>query len=269
MSEPLPHEMADALRRAAGRLGSLGNSVHYYTEVTSTNDVAATLAEHRAREGTIVIASSQSAGRGRLGRNWHSPAGAGLYVSIVFRNPRVAPKLTLAGGVAVAEGIRAATALPVEIKWPNDVVLSDERSRQRRLKLAGVLAEASSGADGLQYVILGFGINVRLSPFPGALGGIATCIERELGRPVDATAILVETLTSLSSLVERLERGDEASVLSRWRVLAPSALGSTVEWQRADTRARGTTIGIDDEGALLVRMGDSTERIVAGEVQWL
>ncbi len=269
MSEPLPQEIAEALSRTAARLGSLGHPIQYFTEVTSTNDVAARLADRGAPEGTTVIASAQTAGRGRLGRNWHSPPGAGLYVSIVFRNPRVASMLTLAGGVAIAEGIRTATGLPVEIKWPNDVVVRDGGSRQRRLKVAGVLAEASSGADGFQHVVLGFGINVRSAPLPKELGGIATCIERELGRPADPAAILAETLASLSTLAQRLCSGDQQTVLTRWRALAPSALGSTVEWERANAPARGTTVGIDDEGALLVRSGDSTERIVSGEVRWL
>jgi BirA family transcriptional regulator, biotin operon repressor / biotin---[acetyl-CoA-carboxylase] ligase len=269
MSDPLPQDIAEALSRTAGRLGSIGSPIHYFTGVTSTNDVAALLAERGAPEGTTVLASAQSAGRGRLGRSWHSPPGAGLYVSLVFRDPRIASMLTLAGGVAVAEGIRAATGLPVEIKWPNDVVVRDGASRQRRLKLAGVLAEASSGAEGLQHVILGIGINVRSAPLPNELGAIASCIERELGRAADSPAILAETLAALNGLVQPLRTGDQHTVLSRWRALAPSALGSTVEWERANIRTRGTTLGIDDEGALLVRSGDATERIVAGEVRWL
>ena len=269
MSEPLPQDIADALRRAASRLGSLAQPIHYFTDVTSTNDIAARLAERGAPEGTTVMASAQTAGRGRLRRTWHSPPGAGLYVSVVFRNPRLAPMLTLAGGVAVTEGIRLAAALPVEIKWPNDVVIRDGASRQRRLKLAGILAEASSGSDGIEHVILGMGINVRSSPLPNELAAIATCIDRELGRPADSAAILAETLASLNALVQRLASGDREIVLSRWRALAPSALGSTVEWERGTIPTRGTTLGIDDEGALLVRSGDVTERIVAGEVRWL
>jgi len=269
MPEALPSELAEALRRSAGRLGGIGDPIQYFTEVTSTNDIAARLAERGALEGTAVVASAQTAGRGRLGRSWYSPAGAGLYVSVVFRDPRVVPMLTLAGGVAVAEGIRAATGLPVEIKWPNDVVVRDGGRRLRPLKLAGVLAEGSSGAEGLQHVILGFGINVRPAPLPMELGAIATSIERELGRPADSGTILAETFAALNALVEQLRQRHRSNVLSRWRALAPSALGSTVEWERANARARGTTLGIDDEGALLVRSGDSTERIVSGEVWWL
>jgi BirA family transcriptional regulator, biotin operon repressor / biotin---[acetyl-CoA-carboxylase] ligase len=269
MPEALPPEFAAALHASARRRGSIGEPTWYFSETSSTNDVAATLAEHGAPEGTAVIASAQTAGRGRMGREWHSPPGGGLYVSIVFRDPRLAPMLTLAGGVAVADGIHASTGLPVEIKWPNDVVVREGGSRSRRLKLAGILAEASSGADGLQHVILGFGINVRPAPYPPELAGVATCIETELGRPADPAAVLAETLANLHSQVERLASGDTAAVLNRWRALAPLAVGSTVEWDRASIKSRGTTAGIDDEGALLVRAGDGTERIVSGAVRWL
>jgi BirA family biotin operon repressor/biotin-[acetyl-CoA-carboxylase] ligase len=267
MSEQVPSEFAEGLERNAARLGVLGQTIQYFSEVTSTNDIAARLAERGAPEGTAVLASAQTAGRGRLGRSWHSPPGAGLYVSLLFRDPLLAPMLTLAGGVAVAEGIRIATALPVQIKWPNDVVVPDN-PRPQRLKLAGVLAEASTGAAGLQHVILGFGVNVRCAAFPPELAGVATSIERELGRPPDAGAVLAETLASLNNLVQHLRNGNRAIVLDRWRALAPSAFGSTVEWDRPTGLIRGTTAGIDGEGALLVRTGETTERIVSGQVRW-
>lgn len=269
MPEALPPEIAAALQASARRRGPIGEPIWYLGETRSTNDVAAAMAEQGAPEGAVVIASAQTAGRGRMGRCWHSPAGAGLYVSVVFRDPRLARMLTLAGGVAVAEGIQAAAGLPVEIKWPNDIVVREGRSRSRRLKLAGILAEASTGADGLQHVILGFGINVRSATYPNELAGVATSIEAELGRPADPAAVLVETLAALNAQVQRLARGNEVAVLTRWRALAPSAVGSTVEWDRADVKRRGTTAGIDDEGALLVRADGGTERILSGQVRWL
>src|SRR5688572_32711008 len=117
MSE-LPADLQSALREGAARRGVFGEPVVFMPETGSTNDVAAAMAERGAPEGTMVVAWAQTAGRGRLGRQWFSPPGAGLYVSIVSRNAAFAPLLTLAGGVAVALGIRRATALPVVIKWP-------------------------------------------------------------------------------------------------------------------------------------------------------
>src|SRR5512134_2605824 len=119
MAEPVPPEIVAALGVTSGRRGPFGEPLYFFTETGSTNDVAASLAERGASEGTTVVASSQTAGRGRLGRGWFSPPGAGLYVSVVFRPVSPVALLTLAAGVAVAEGVHAATGLPTEIKWPN------------------------------------------------------------------------------------------------------------------------------------------------------
>ena len=267
MSEPLPHDLAAALEANAARRGDFGRTAHYYSEIGSTNDAAARLAEAGAHEGTIVVAAAQTAGRGRLGRDWFSPPEAGLYVSIVCRDRRAAPYLTLAGGVAVAEGIRAATALPVEIKWPNDIV-TRAQGPSRRLKVAGILAEATSGSDGLQHVVLGFGINLRPVPYPAAIVDRASSLEGELGRPVDAGSVLAETLVSFSQHMARLSRGESESVLTRWRELAPSATGSKVEYEGPSGRQAGTTAGIADDGALLVRIGEHVHRVIAGELVW-
>ena len=267
MSEPVPEEVARALAASARRRQPFGDPLYYFTETHSTNDVAATLAERGAPQGTTVLASSQTAGRGRFGRTWFSPPGAGLYVSLVCRDKRSAPLLTLAGGVAVADGVRSATGLPVQIKWPNDIVVEDRRVAARR-KLAGILAEATSTPEGLQYVILGFGINLGSAAYPPSLADRATSIEVELGRPVDGPAVLGETLCAFAQRFRELERGDSAAVLARWRDLAPSSRGATVEWDADNGPIRGVTMGIDDHGALLVRVGDRTERIISGELRW-
>jgi BirA family transcriptional regulator, biotin operon repressor / biotin---[acetyl-CoA-carboxylase] ligase len=252
----------------ASRCGTLGATVYYFTETGSTNDVASELAERGAASGTLVVAASQTAGRGRLGRQWHSPPGAGLYVSLVIRSPRAAPYLTLAGGVAVAQGITAATGLPVQIKWPNDVIVPDAARPSRPRKLAGILAEATSGAEGLLAVVLGFGINLRTAAYPPALRDRATSIESELGRPVDAGSVLGETLAALNRLLRSLDDGESGRVLTAWRALAPSAIGTTVEYGTSSGRVVGVAAGIDDSGALLVRSGGRLERVIAGEVDW-
>ena len=146
--EPLPNDFAVALENAASRLGPCAGRVSYCSEVSSTNDVALQLAASGAPEGTTVVAGAQTRGRGRQGRSWLSPPDAGLYVSVLFRPRGVSSLafLTLMGGAAVAEGIRASTGLPVLVKWPNDVVVEEEhapRADQRRRKVAGILAEAS------------------------------------------------------------------------------------------------------------------------------
>ena len=269
MPEPLPAEFEEALRATAAARGPFGQPVQFFTEIGSTNDVAGVWAESGAPEGAMVLALSQTAGRGRLGREWFSPAGAGLYVSLVCRDPRTAPALTLAGGVAVADGVRRATGLPVIIKWPNDVVVPDPGAPGGRRKLAGVLAEGCTGAGGLQHVVLGFGINLGPAAYPPALANRATSIETELGRPVDAGLLLAEILVVLNGLLAAAAGGRTATLLGRWRELAPTAVGSRVEWAAGGVSRRGVTSGIADDGALLVRVNGETERIFAGEVTWL
>ena len=267
MSDPVPDDLARALAASDARRGCFGNPLHFFAETGSTNDVAQSLAEHGAPEGATVVASAQTAGRGRFGRTWFSPPGAGLYVSVVCRDPVAAPLLTLAGGVAVADGIRAATGLPVEIKWPNDIVVAG-RTAARPRKLAGILAEGSTGADGLQYVILGFGINLRPAAYPPDLADRASSVETELGRSADSGLVLAETLSVLAASFERLRSGDFHPVLDRWRALAPSSRGSRVEWESSGVTLAGTSQGIADDGALLVRAGDRVERIISGELRW-
>ena len=267
MSDPVPEEFARALMATVSRRGAFGSPFYFFLETGSTNDIASALAENGAPQGTTVLASSQTAGRGRFGRAWFSPPGAGLYVSIVCRDERAAPFLTLTGGVAVAEGVRNATGLPVHIKWPNDIVVEGQRAVARR-KLAGILAEATSAPDGLQYVILGLGINLGPAAYPPELADRATSIEIELGRPVDGAALLSETIAVFAERFRELQRGNSAGVLKRWRELAPSARGAAVEWDTTGGPVAGISAGIDDHGALLVRVGDRIERIISGEVRW-
>lgn len=267
-AEPLPEAFEAALRGTAHRRGRMGAAVHFLAETTSTNDVAAALAERGAPAGTTVVALAQTAGRGRLGRTWFSPPGAGLYVSIVCRGSAAAPLLTLAAGVALAEGIRAGSGLPVEIKWPNDIVVPGGSATTQRRKLAGILAEASTAADGLQFVVLGYGINLRPAAYPADIADRATSMEAELGRPADPGVVLAETLAALNERVSQLARGNPGAVLARWRELAPSAHGAHVKWETPEGQRTGVAQGIDETGALLVRSTGDVHRIVSGEVQW-
>lgn len=260
-------ELEEALVRTAQRRRGFGDALHVHEEIDSTNDEAARLAELGAPQGTAVVAFAQTAGRGRLGRTWFSPAGAGLYVSVIIRDPRAAPLLTLGGGVAVAEGIRAAAGLPVEIKWPNDIVV--EAGLGRRRKLAGILTEASSGPEGLQCVVLGFGINLLPAAYPPEIAGRATSLSAELGRPVDAGMLLAECLAALAQRVRELAEGESRGVLARWRELSPSAVGTRVECEGAGGPVFGVTAGVADDGALLVRIGDRVEAVRSGQVSWL
>ena len=265
----LPADIAAAFEATSAGRGPFGVQWSYVDEAGSTNDLAMRAAEAGAPDGTMIVAGAQTAGRGRLGRTWCSPPGAGLYVSVIVRRTALAPWITLAGGVAVAEGIRAATALPVQIKWPNDVVAVDGAGFRGRRKLAGVLAEASSGPAGVQHIVLGFGINICDAAFPPELASRVSSLETELGRPVDAGAVLAATLVALNCATQEIAgRGGEA-LLSRWLALAPSARGARIEWDTSSGPRSGLTAGLGADGALLARTDEGVERILSGEVRWI
>jgi BirA family transcriptional regulator, biotin operon repressor / biotin---[acetyl-CoA-carboxylase] ligase len=266
-TEPLPDDMASALRHTSEERGCFGDPAYFFPEIGSTNDEAARLAELGAPEGTTVIASAQTAGRGRFGRSWFSPPGAGLYVSVICRDRRAAPYISLAGGVAVADGILAATGLPVEIKWPNDIVVDAGRGRRR--KLAGILAEGSTSSEGLQYVVLGFGINLMSTAYPAEIASRATSLESELGRPIDPGPVLAQTLIALNQRLNQLAAGRVAPLLDRWRELSPSAHGAQVEWDAPSGLTSGRTSGIDDDGALRVTVEGTVQRIISGTLRWI
>ncbi len=266
MSDEIPAEFVAALLATSSRRGHFGARLQYFHDIGSTNDEAGRLADNGAPEGTTVVAGAQHAGRGRFGRTWFSPQGAGLYASVVIRNSAAAPFLTLAGGVAIAGALRALTSLPAEIKWPNDLVIDAGLGRRR--KLAGILAEGTSGADGLQHVVLGFGINILRTAYPPDLSTSATSLEAELGRPVSPGAIFAECLAGLAERMHDLSSGQSERVLSRWAELSPSSRGTRVEWETMAGRRTGLTAGIDTDGALLVRRGTEVERIVSGVVHW-
>ncbi len=265
MSEVLPRELAEALAASAAERGVFGARLFYATEVGSTNDLAAQAAERGDPEGTTFVAGAQTSGRGRLGRTWFSPPGAGLYISTIVRRRAVAPWITLAGGVAVAGGIRAATGLPVQIKWPNDIVAVGTAGFRARRKLAGILAEAASGPDGVQHIVIGMGINLRPASFPPELADRASSIETELGREVDPGLVLASLLAGLNGTLASIEAEGPAPVLAQWREWSPSAAGAPIEWDGG----RGVTAGLDADGALLARTASGLARIVAGEVRWL
>ena len=259
---PPPPELSTPLAQAAARLGTLSPELVWYEEVSSTNDVAAVLAEHGEPEGRVVAANAQLAGRGRHGRTWISPPGAGIYASVVLRpRPSAVPLLTIAAGLAIAEGIERATGLRLDLKWPNDV-------HAGRRKVAGVLAEASSSAY-LQHVIVGFGINVMRAAYPPEVASRATSLEEELGRAVDRGLVLAECLSSLATRYDGLQRGCVEEVRGQWRLRAGASLGRRVRWNAAERTHEGVAEDIDADGALLVRTGGAIARIASSEVTWL
>ena len=257
-----PDDIAEALARFRDRLGTFGDDVTWFSEVSSTNDVAFALAEQGRAEGTLVGADMQTAGRGRQGRHWASPPGAGLYVSIVLRPAEhVAGLLTLAAGVAVADGLGEATGLAVSLKWPNDVYVAGR-------KLAGILAEAGTSAAGLSYVVLGMGINLMPAAYSPEIANRATSLEFELARPVDRGLVLATCLAALGERYRQLASRDEQRVISAWRTYASNTFGKVVEVTVGSGTVAGIVEDINDKGALLIRTADQLLPVTSGQVRW-
>lgn len=235
---------------------TMGRSLHCFGRIESTNDTAKVLAEQGAPEGTVVIASEQSAGRGRLGRAWASPPG-GLWLSVILR-PRLPaaqwPRLAFAVSVAVARALERTLNVPAQVKWPNDLVLDGR-------KLGGVLLEAAGG-----YVVVGIGLNVNvcISTLPADLAPVATSLEEHLGRPVDLVGVTQAILRDLEDAYH-VALDDPRALMEQWRVRSIT-LGQHVQVVGAGALFEGVAEGVDDDGALLVRTKEALRRVVASDV---
>ncbi|TDF99378.1 biotin--[acetyl-CoA-carboxylase] ligase [Paenibacillus piri] len=234
----------------------LGRPVHYYEQLGSTQTLAHELAREGAPEGTLVIAERQTAGRGRMGRKWHSPKGKGLWMSMVLK-PRIplqfAPQLTLLVAVALCRAIRQVTSLPAGIKWPNDLLIGGK-------KISGILSESISEDEHPLYVIVGVGIsaNLREDDYTEELKAVATSLQIESGKPVDRMELLCRFLEELESLYALFHQQGFGPIKLLWEALSVS-LNRRVRNQTANGLIEGTAIGLDDSGALTVRLDDGTE----------
>jgi BirA family transcriptional regulator, biotin operon repressor / biotin---[acetyl-CoA-carboxylase] ligase len=234
-----------------------------YDSVGSTNTEAARLAAAGAREGTCVVAREQTAGRGRLERQWHSPMDAGLYFSIVLRPElelKSFPLITLMASLAVREALEIATGISTDIKWPNDILANDR-------KLCGILAETVE-TQGSRAVILGIGINLTTTSFPPELSDVATSVESVTG-DVPELELLLETLTE--TLARRYEmllsaNGDRM-IVDDWQRASSYADGKHVRVSHSGEQLSGITRGLEPDGALRLATSDGRiELIRAGDV---
>jgi len=253
--------LPEAVRRWYEPRALCGEIVHR-DSVDSTNLLAAQLARDGAPEGTVVLAERQTAGRGRLGRTWESPAGVNLYASVVLRPsvpPIEVPRLTLVAGIAVADAIVATAPLRPAIKWPNDVLLAGR-------KVAGVLTELEAEAERVRFVIVGIGVNLNAgaSDFPPELADKATSVALASGAPVDRAAFAGRLLGALDPLYEEFLRGGFVALRPRYDAYhCLPGRRVTIDGRPPIT---GTVRGVDDEGALLVEDGGVVRRVVSGEV---
>jgi BirA family biotin operon repressor/biotin-[acetyl-CoA-carboxylase] ligase len=257
----LPREIEQALdTKVFGR-----STVVHFDRTDSTNIQAKSLASAHAAEGTLVVAEEQLAGRGRKQRSWFSPAGAGIYASLILRpsiSPGEAPRMTLMTAVAAAEALMSVTELPVRIKWPNDLLIHGK-------KIGGILTEISTEMDTIEYVVIGLGINVNTPQevLPEDLGGIATSARIAAGRRFSRLQILARYLLHLEMLYESVQGGAFVPIIGRWKALS-RMVGQEVAVDELDRTYTGEVEDVDDTGVLLVRDDAGTlHRIFSADIR--
>ncbi len=238
----------------------LGGELSYFQSVSSTNDVARELAEKGAAEGLVVLAESQSMGKGRLGRTWVSPPG-GIWLSIILR-PKIQPSnaqlLALTAGVGAADTINK-LGLPAKLKWPNDVMIRDK-------KVCGILVELAAEAEAVNYAILGIGINANndLETLPSEIQKNATTLKKELGRAIERAKFVQELLLELEEKYLLFQR-EPCMILNRWRALS-NILGGKVQIKTQTESFTGIARDIAPNGSLLVELEDGfIKQVIAGD----
>ncbi|PIR17468.1 MAG: biotin--[acetyl-CoA-carboxylase] ligase [Deltaproteobacteria bacterium CG11_big_fil_rev_8_21_14_0_20_49_13] len=235
----------------------IGSKIHHYKEIVSTNDIAFGLAKNGAAHGEVVVAETQTKGRGRMGRLWESPAGRSICMSVILRpdsSVETSP-LTLVVGIAVADALKNFTKGELKVKWPNDIWLNGK-------KLCGILAEKGDGA-----IVVGIGVNVNseksdLSP---EVSGIATSLKEEEGKAFDPEAVLkniCEELDNYYNVFVADGFDPFVALYNSWSLINDKEVSVTFN----NEVTKGVAIGIDTDGALLLRKEGAVKKIIAGDV---
>ncbi len=227
----------------------IGREITYKESLTSTQDLAHRLAQEGVEEGHVVIADEQKKGKGRLGREWYSPIGTSIYMSIILKPkipPQQAPQLTLLAAVGVVQGIKRATGLDCDIKWPNDVLINGK-------KVVGILTEMQSEPDAVHSVIIGIGINVNQSSeqFPSAIRDIATSLAVESKKDQNRSEIIRCIFQEIEKLYNLYLEFGFSVIKPLWESYAVS-LGRQIKARTVNNVLVGLAKGITDEGVLLL-----------------
>jgi BirA family biotin operon repressor/biotin-[acetyl-CoA-carboxylase] ligase len=259
VKEPLQPDLLK--KRLAHSLFS--SSIHYHPSIDSTNALAKRLADQGAPEGTLVITEEQTAGRGRRGRSWASPAGANLLFSVLLRPPVEGDRVFVLTMVLALAGVKALSRVAgvrAMIKWPNDLYVGTK-------KLAGILTEFSVRGKKIDWAVLGMGMNVSWHPeVPEGSGAPATSLLEETGQRVSRNDLLSEILTGFEALYRDVVDGSMKPLYEEWNQNC-LVLGKAVLIESDTERIEGNALRIDDGGALIIEDAAGNERkILTGDV---
>ena len=240
----------------------VGTEICYFDVTDSTNTQAKSLGEGDAPNGTLVVAGKQESGRGRRGRSFESPAGTGIFMTLLLRpeiEPQNASMLTLVSALAVAKGIEHMVDLPVQIKWPNDIVINGK-------KVCGILTEMSAQMDYVNYIVIGIGINVSNEEFPEEIKDVATSIYLESGKHVNRAMLIEKIWEEFEDYYELYEKTQDLSSLVKEYDSYLVNRGQKVRVLDPKEPYEGKAMGITDRGELIVDTWEARRLVSAGEV---
>jgi len=242
----------------------LGKEINIYREVSSTNHIAQSMARSGALDGTLVMSMTQTAGRGRMKRQWSCPPSKGILMSMILRpelSVQFVPQLTLLCGVVVAETLRKVTGCSAGIKWPNDIVINGK-------KVCGILAQSSYSSSDSSYVIMGVGINVNqnIHQLPPDCLETSTSLRLELGHKVSRFKVLEQFMVTWEEHYQCFLTGGHQYLRTKW-IENNVTLGRNVTINQEIAAVQGVAIDISERGGLIVSFPDgSAEEYLAGDL---
>ena len=244
----------------------IGKKIFYFSELASTNIMAKEKALHieeRIAEGTLIITERQSAGKGRLGREWFSPAG-GIWLSIILY-PQLSPsyisRITLMTAVAAVKAIEICTQIEPQIKWPNDILINEK-------KVCGILTEMSAELDIINWVVVGIGVNVNIDHqrFPEDIQANTISLKEVSGEEVLRVKLAQTFLQEFEKYYEKLKRKEFSSILKEWKLYSHT-LGKKIRVDMGERIITGEAIDINEEGALILKKEDGELiKIISGTI---
>lgn len=252
-----PEEITDGLTTEY-----IGQSVVYFESTGSTNNIAKELVRKALAEGTIVIAEEQTEGKGRLGREWISPKGEGIWLSVILRpniRPIDATQITLAAAVATVKAIFDVTGLRLGIKWPNDILFNGK-------KVVGILTEMNAEVDRINFLVLGIGMNVNNTEFPDDISSIATSLRMINEEKVNRINLLQSLLKRIEEQYKLINKGEFQKVIQDWKEWNIT-IGQEVAVTTIKESISGRAVDINEEGALILKLiNGELMKVLSGDV---
>jgi len=241
-----------------------GKQIHHFFTIGSTNDVAMELGHSGESSGAVVLAEQQTAGRGRVGRPWHSEKSNGIYLSVLLRpsiTPVEAPLITLVAGLAARDAVAEQAGVIPDLRWPNDLLLNGK-------KLGGILTEMHAEPDRVRFIVVGIGLNVNHDAMPMELRSTATSLRIETGRSHSRTELVVRLLHHLDAAYNQFIRQGAQAILERFAQASTYCEGKRVRVATSKETFLAVTAGLEPSGVLRVRRENGViEPVLAGDVR--